>query len=451
MHETHDSPVDVAVVGAGFSGLQAARRLQAAGRRVVVLEARDRIGGRVRPGVIAGCEVDLGGQWVGVGHDRLRALAAQAGAPLKPQYEQGEKRLQLQGRWQGYVGDRPRVSPLQAAEVLVALRRLDRLSRRVPAAAPWQAPDAEVLDRMTLEAWTRRWLHTSGSRALFSIITRAVLCAHPRQLSLLAFLHYLSSSGGFEYLIRSTGGAQADTVVGTMASLAASLAAPLIPTMLRESPVRAIEQTADAVCVHHARGCVRARRVIVAMSPLMAARIEMNPADARREQLAQRMPMGAVIKCWIAYPRPFWRDRGWSGETVSDTGWLSPTFDGTPDAGGPGLLVGFLDGPQATRWSGDAGARRAAVIASLVDAFGPEAAHPLDYVDHDWITDPWSRGGYTSVPPPGLLSELGPALAAPVGRVHWAGTETAGQWTGYIEGALASGERAATEVLSTFS
>lgn len=443
--------IDAVVIGAGFAGLRAATRLRAAGRSVCLLEARDRVGGRVDRGEVAGQPVDLGGQWVGVGHERLRALAGSVGAPLLPQYVEGEKRFQLDGRWQGYHGDRPRISPLHAAELLVAFHRLDRLTARVPAAAPWTAPDAAALDRITLEQGTRRWLRSRGSRALFALATRAVLCAHPRQISLLGFLHYLSSSGGLEYLLGSTDGAQSETVVGSMAGLADALAEPLGPALMRDTPVQAIEQSADHVCVHHAGGQLRARRVVVAMSPLLAARIAMNPPDARREQLAQRLPMGAVIKCWIAYPRPFWRDRGWSGETVSDSGLLSPTFDATPAAGSPGMLVGFLDGPQATAWSGDASRRREAVIASLVDAFGPEAAEPLDYVDRDWITEPWSRGGYTSVPPPGLLTELGPALAAPLGRIHWAGTETATQWTGYIEGALESGDRVASEVLAALT
>lgn len=443
--------VDVAVIGAGFAGLQAATRLRAAGRSVRLIEARERVGGRVRRGSIAGQAVDLGGQWVGAGHARLSALAAAAGAELLPQFQTGEKRLQLDGRWQGYRGDRPRISPLHAVELQLAFLRLDQLTRRVPPGQPWDTPDAARLDGITLDHWTRRWLRSAGSRALFAILIRAVLCADPRQLSLLGLLHYLASNGGLEYLIRSEGGGQAQTVCGSMAALAEHLAAPLAGLTLHEAPVCALEQHDDQVFVQHARGHLRARRVIVAMSPLLAGRIALQPADARREQLAQRLPMGAVIKCWIAYAQPFWRKRGWSGETASDAGLFSPTFDATPAAGTPGLLVGFLDGPQATRWSADPAARRAAVIESLIDSFGPEAAAPLDYADHDWITDPWSRGGYTGVPSPGLLSELGPALAAPLGRVHWAGTETARQWTGYIEGALESGERAADEVLSTFT
>lgn len=443
--------VDVAVIGAGFAGLQAATRLRAAGRSVTLIEARERVGGRVHRGSIAGQPVDLGGQWVGAGHARLTALAAAAGTPLLPQFQSGEKRLQLAGRWQGYQGDRPRISPLHAVEVQLALMRLDQLTRRIPPGRPWEAPDAAQLDGITLEQWMQRWLRSAGSRALFGILIRAVLCADPAQVSLLAVLNYCASSGGLGYLIASEGGGQAHTVSGGMAALAAHLAAPLADQTLQQTPVHALEQSADQVLIHHAHGSLRARRVIVATSPMMSGRIDLMPTDARREQLAQRLPMGAVIKCWIAYPQPFWRARGWSGETASDTALFSPTFDGTPAAGAPGLLVGFLEGPHATHWSGDAEGRRAAVVASLVDAFGPEAAEPLDYVDHDWITDPWSRGGYTGVPSTGLLSELGPALAAPVGRVHWAGTETAIRWTGYIEGALESGERAAEEVLSTFT
>ncbi|MEQ9010736.1 FAD-dependent oxidoreductase [Algiphilus sp.] len=442
---------EVVVIGAGFAGLAAARRLREAGRQVCLLDARDRVGGRVMAGAVAGQIIDLGGQWVGAGHGRLTALARAAGRPLKPQYVQGDKLLAIGGRQKRYKALIPPVSPAALAGMGWVLWRLRRLQSAVPADAPWRAVHAEALDACTLARWRDRNLPTADARALFDLATRAVLCVESDQVSMLAFLHYLSANGGFEDLIGTLDGAQAATVEGGMHALARSLAEPLGEALQLSTPVVALTQEADGVEVRSETGVWRARRVIVAMAPALAGRIAMAPFSAEREQLAQRMPMGSVIKCQVAYAQPFWRTQGLSGELISEKAVFSPVFDNSPADGGVGVLVGFIDGSEALRWSGRPDERRRAVIDSLVAHFGPQAAEPIDYVDHDWVADPWSRGCYTGVPTPGTLSRLGPALRAPCGAVHWAGTETAEAWCGYIEGALSSGERAADEVLQALA
>lgn len=446
-----DFDAEVIVLGAGFAGLKSAHRLQEAGRRVLVLEARDRVGGRVMPGELAGHRLDLGGQWVGIGHERLSALAGEAGRSLLPQYTEGRKLLAVGGRQKRYSGLIPPVSPGALLGMGWALWRLRRLQRGVPADAPWSAPEAEQLDARTVAQWRDRNLPTADGRALFDVATRAVLCVEPEQLSMLAFLHYLAANGSFEALTSTTEGAQAATVDGGMHALARHLAAPLQLELKLSTPVQAIEQGAEGVMVRTDAGSYRAQRLIVAMAPALAGRIAMQDVSAAREQLAQRMPMGSVIKCQIAYERPFWREQGLSGEYVGSSSVFSPVFDNSPADGSCGVLVGFIDGAEALRWSGNPEARRRAVVDSLVAAFGEAAASPIDYVDHDWVADPWSSGCYTGVPTPGTLSRLGPALRAPCGAVHWAGTETAEAWCGYIEGALASGERAADEVLEALA
>lgn len=443
---------DAVIVGAGFAGLAAARRLKAAGRRVLLLDARERVGGRVMPGEIAGQTIDLGGQWVGIGHERLSTLAGEAGRRLNAQFVEGDKLLAIGRHQRRYKGLIPPVSPMAIAGMGWALWRLRRLQRRVPAAAPWDSPQAAALDRCSVARWRDRHIRGTDGRALFDVATRAVLCVEPDQVSMLAFLHYLSANGSFEALTSTLEGAQAATVDGGMHGLARHLAEPLADVLRLETPVTAITQQADGVTVQTAGdSSFRARRGIVAMAPALAARIAMTPLSAAREQLAQRMPMGSVIKCQVAYARPFWREQGLSGELVADNAVFSPVFDNSPPDGSVGILVGFIDGAEALRWSGRPEARRRAVLDSLSRHFGDEAAMPIDYVDQDWIADPWSRGCYTGVPTPGALSRLGPALREPCGAVHWAGTETAEAWCGYIEGALASGERAADEVLEVLA
>lgn len=440
-----DSVLDVAVIGAGFAGLTAARELEKRGLAVQVLEARDRVGGRSRPGTLNGVTIDTGGQWVGVGHARLERLVAEAGATLVPQYGRGRKVLQVAGKARTYTGLIPPVSPRALAEMQVALLRLRALQKKVDPARPWDSPLA-ALDQETLATWQDRWLRSEGARAIFDIGVRAVFCARPGELSMLHFLSYVAANGSFDYLVSAEGGAQAATVQGGMHQLSTHLARQLRRPVLLEAPVLRLEQGESAVTVTHAHGTLRARRVIVAMAPSMAGRIGGDPVHTARQRLGARMPMGSVIKCLVAYARPFWREAGLSGEFVSDSAPFSPVFDHSPADGSCGILVGFFDGPEAVRWSGNPDGRRRAVIESLVAAFGPEAATPVDYVDHDWIADPWSEGCYVGLPAPGVLTGLGRALRAAHGRVHFAGTECAPAWTGYIEGALASGEAAAQEV-----
>jgi monoamine oxidase len=436
---------DVAVIGAGFAGLTAARALEAQGLRVQVLEARDRVGGRSRPGELNGRTIDTGGQWVGVGHERLTRLVQEAGTTLVPQYGRGRKVLQINGRTRTYTGLIPPVSPLALLEMQLSLWALRFLQRKVDPARPWESSLA-ALDGETLGTWQQGWLRTKGAKAIFDIGVRAVFCARPGQLSMLHFLTYLAANRNFDYLISAEGGAQAATVQGGMHQLTTYLARQLRTPVLLDAPVSALVQSGSGVHITHAQGTLRARRVIIAMAPSMARKIAGDPVNTPREKLGERMPMGSVIKCLVAYRRPFWREQGLTGEFVSDVAPFSPVFDASPADGSCGFLVGFFDGPEAVRWSGDPEGRRRAVIEALVAAFGPEAAEPVDYIDHDWIADPWSEGCYVGLPAPGALTELGRALRMPHGRVHYAGTETAEAWIGYIEGAIASGEHAAQEV-----
>lgn len=443
--QRNNDSVDVAIIGAGFAGLCAARELEKRGLRVQVLEARDRVGGRSRPGQLNGVTIDTGGQWVGVGHERLTRLAEEAGARLVPQYSKGRKVLHVGGVARTYTGMIPPVSPRALVEMQLALWALRHLQRKVDPARPWDSAVAH-LDNETLATWQKRWLRSPGARAILDIGVRAVFCARPGQLSMLHFLSYVAANNSFDYLVSAEGGAQAATVQGGMHQLATFLAAQLRTPVQLDAPVSRIVQSDTGVTLTHAQGTLRARRVIVAMAPSMARKIAGEPTPTARDKLGERMPMGSVIKCLIAYDKPFWREQGLSGEFVSDSAPFSPVFDHSPADGSCGILVGFFDGPDAMGWSGNPDGRRRAVIESLVAAFGPAAATPVDYIDHDWIADPWSEGCYVGLPAPGALTELGRALRARHGRVHFAGTETAEAWTGYIEGALQSGEYVAQEV-----
>jgi monoamine oxidase len=194
---------------------------------------------------------------------------------------------------------------------------------------------------------------------------------------------------------------------------------------------------------------VNAQQVIVAVPPALAARIQYDPAlPPLRDQLMQHMPQGSLMKFEAVYPQPFWRSSGLTGQAVSENGPIKVTFDTSPPDGKPGILMGFIGGHEARVWqSKSASERRAAALQNLANYFGDQALSPSSVIEFNWSAEVWNRGCPVAVLAPGTLIDFGTALRKPVGRIHWAGTETSTYWNGYMDGAVRSGERAAGEVL----
>ncbi len=449
-----EEEADVVVVGAGLAGLAAARELVRLGREPVVLEARDRVGGRTLNEPIGdGKIVEVGGQWVGPQQTRALELIAELGLETFPTYGEGRNLFERKGRLRPYTGTIPKLSPIALAETGATLARINRMAKRVDPERPWAADRAADWDAQTLATWIRRNIRTPGARDLIRLGIWAVWAAEPEDLSLLHALFYIRAAGSFEALLDTEGGAQESRVVGGTQLISLRMAEELGDRVRRSAPVRRVEHRGDAVTVHAGGAgaddavAVRARRAIVAMPPALAGRIAYDPPlPAIRDGLAQRMAQGSVVKCMAIYPEPFWRADGLSGQTTSADGPVSVTFDNSPPDGSPGVLLAFLEGRAARRASGlpEAG-RRELVIGCLRRFFGERAASPERYIDRAWANDEYSRGCYGGFMPPGAWVENGPALRAPVGPLHWAGAETATVWNGYMEGAIRSGERAAAE------
>jgi monoamine oxidase len=270
----------------------------------------------------------------------------------------------------------------------------------------------------------------------------------PREMSLLHLLGWIASAGSLADITGIEGGSVQDGVAGGAQTLSLRLTASLGERLVLSAPVRRIAQDDTGVTLESDAGAFRARVAIIAVPPLLAGRIAYEPAlPALREGLTQRFPMGAAIKCIALYPRPFWRDSGFTGEAIGDRGPVGFVLGEEHGAGGS--LIAFIEGATARKWSArPALERRRAVLADLARFFGPEAGEPAEYVELDWNAEPWTLGCSAGVLPAGVLTQFGPALREPVGRLHWAGSETARDWFGFMEGALESADRAVREVLA---
>jgi monoamine oxidase len=445
MHEA-----DVVVVGAGLAGLAAARELTARGASVVVLEARDRVGGRVLNHELGdGKVVEVGGQWIGPTQDRLAAIAGKLGVETFPTHVAGDNLLEYGGDIRRYTGTIPRINPAVLVDVEQAQRRLNRLAGTVPLDAPWEAPNARRLDGQTAATWMRRNMATRSGRMLLELGVEAVWAAQPEDLSLLHVLFYIHSAGSLERLFDTEGGAQQDRFVGGSQLVAIRMAEELgKDRLVLGAPVRRIEHGPDGVTVHSDETAARGRQAIVAIPPPLAGRIAYDPPlPGYRDQLTQRMPLGTVAKCMAVYDEPFWRDEGLSGQAASDVGPVRVMYDNSPPDGSPGVLLGFLEGRHARelgRLRPDE--RRTAVVDCLARVFGPRAASPDDYVERLWAEEEWTRGCYGCHMPTGAWTGYGAALRAPIGPLHWAGAEYSHVWNGYMDGAVRSGEAAAAAV-----
>jgi monoamine oxidase len=433
---------DVAVVGAGYAGLSAAWALERAGLKTVVLEARNRVGGRIWSDTTpSGALIERGGQWVGPTQDHILALAREFGCATFETYIEGQPHQAVEGR-----------SDVTRALLLDVFGELDAMAATLPLEAPWDAPDARAWDAQTLHSWMSQRIANPTALALARLVVAAVFTAEADELSLLHVLVYIRSAGQIRYLLDVAGGAQELRFVDGAQEPAKRLAAQLAALHL-ERPVRLIDQTAEAVVIAGDGFSARAQRVIVAAPAAVLDRIAYAPALPHyRAQLHQRFCPGSTIKVSCVYARPFWREKGLSGRMLTNDGPLTVTFDNSVPGQDAGVIVGFIEGDQArafSRW--DTATRRRSVLDSLVKYLGEEAAAPVEYVETNWADEEWTRGCYGSNFGPGGWTKFGWALREPIGRIHWAGAETSPVWMNYMDGAVRSGERAAGEVIAALS
>lgn len=447
--------VDVVVVGGGLSGLVAARRVAAAGRSVLVLEARDRVGGRILNHTLrSGAVIESGGAFVGPTQDHLLRLARELGVRTFKEYAVGDNVYVSGDRRTRYQGTVP-PDPLLLPDAAQLITRINEMSKDVPVDAPWAAPRAAEWDAMTFHDWVSHTSVNPDVRNLLLSYLQPTFGSDGRDMSLLFLLWYIAASGNethpgtFERSSDTSGGAQDSRFVGGSGLIPQRLARRLGDVVAVDAAVRRIEQRADRVLVTSDRGTVRADRVVVAVPPATALAVDWFPLlPPKRMQLLQRMPMGQLMKADAVYETPFWREDGLTGMGVSDHGAVRVCFDNSPADASVGVLLAFVGGSTWERYGGLSLAdRRAAVLEGFAEVVGPRALKPVEYVEHDWTHERWTMGGPVAVLGTGTTTSFGRWVRQPFRRVHWAGTETSTYWSGYMDGAVRAGDRAAREVL----
>ena len=456
---------DVIVVGAGLAGLTAARKIRAGGKSVLVMEAQNRVGGRTLSEDIGDGEIaDLGGTFIGPTQDHIAALVKEFGIGTFPTYNTGDNVfVRSDGRRETFASNTPVFGtapsdPEIAADIIAVVAQLDSMAAEIDVKKPWAHANAALWDSQTLDSFVRA--NSSGNKEFLDLVSAAcepIFGAEAREISLLYTLFYIASSGNeqnvgtFERNFNTQGGGQETRIEGGAQLISIKMAEQLGKRVLLRAPVRRIDQGRFGVRVWTDKYYVSGKRVIVAMPPAIAGRIIFHGGMTDlRDQLMQRVPQGTLRKFEAIYDKPFWRDKNLSGQCISNIGPVKVTFDASPKDGSPGVVLGFIGGSEARKWTPRSPEDRKKAVLDQLQIFfdDTQAQSPKAVYEKDWAADLWARGCPVGVLPPGTLIDFGETLTLPLGKIHWAGTETSDYWCGYMDGAVRSGERAAAEVLA---
>uniref|UniRef100_A0A4W6EJP3 Amine oxidase n=1 Tax=Lates calcarifer TaxID=8187 RepID=A0A4W6EJP3_LATCA len=434
--------IDSLVVQSVSIWLSAAKLLKAQGLSPVVLEARDRVGGRTF--TVRNKEtkwVDLGGAYIGPTQNRILRLAREYNIKTYKVNEQENLVHYVNGKSYPFKGSFPPMwNPIVLLDFNNLWRTMDEMGKEIPREAPWRAPHAEEWDKMTMQELFEKICWTSTVRRFATLFVNVNVTSEPHEVSALWFLWYVKQCGGTMRIFSTTNGGQERKFVGGSSQISECMANELGDRVKLQSPVYRINQTGDMVVVETLdKQTYMAKYVIVATPPGMNLKMHFNPElPPLRNQLIARVPMGSVIKCMVYYRDNFWRKKGYCGSMVieEEGAPIGLTLDDTkPDGTVP--PNSFLSAFRL---------RRICEIYSRVLG-SEEALHPVHYEEKNWCEEEYSGGCYTAYFPPGILTQYGRVLREPVGRLYFAGTETATEWSGYMEGAVQAGERAAREIM----
>ena len=459
---------DVAIIGAGPSGLTAAYRLQQAGHTVAVIEARERVGGRTWSNHINGAFLEIGGQWVSPDQTALISLISELGLKTFSRYRDGENLYRdPNGTMHRYTGDMFPANEKTQQEMVRLIEKLDALAAEIGAQQPWAHPKARELDTISFHHWLRT--QSDDEEACNNIglfIAGGMLTKPAHAFSALQAVLMAASAGSFSNLVdedfildkRVVGGMQSVSLTLAQKVGAENIILGHPARVLRwqepgEYPVR-VETEAfseDGVASPADNVIVRAKYVVVAVPPNLYSRVHFVPAlDRRQHQMHQHQSLGLVIKVHAVYPTPFWRDKGLSGTCFAANNLVQEIYDNTnydpqtDQEESRGTLVGFVSDEAADKmFTISAEERKARILDSMAQMLGEETKNPIVYYESDWGAEEWTRGAYAASYDLGGLHRYGADQLTPVGPIYWSCSDIASDGYQHVDGAVRMGEKTA--------
>jgi monoamine oxidase len=446
--------LEVVIVGAGFSGLAAARKLHQNQVSFILLEARDRLGGRVYTKRFEDFYLDFGGQWIGPTQDRMYALCKEFGVEFFETYNSGKNIIDLRKKIKTYRGVIPKLNIFALLNLDWLMRKMQKMANSISLEAPWTHAKAKEWDQVTLEDFLRKNTRSKDAYTVIRVGCETIFACEPKDLSLLHALFYIRSGTSLDCLITIDGGAQQHRIKGGMQHLAEQMAAPFSSQIRFDSPVQEIQKTENGYQVSGTNFEIYCEQVIMAIPPPLLAKIKFEPSlSEEKSELLKNYPMGKVGKCFLIFEKPFWRELGFSGQSVADENVSFQTlFDCSPADGSKGILMGFTIGSRAERFFElDRVERQNTMVKTVSRYFGPQAENFNQYEDFSMSDEPWSGGCYAALMQTGAWTQGRDAYRKSEGNIHFAGTEAAERWHGYIEGAVRAGELAADKIINSKS
>ena len=440
---------DIIVVGAGLAGLSGARYLSLAGKRILILEARNRVGGRVLSKFQGSIPIDLGAQWIQPGQNQIYELLESFGIKTYPSYQRGNHIFATGKKIRPYSGAIPKIGFPAKLEVRKLIQKLKKQSAKINPETPWTSDTTHHLDVQKFSDFIKKRTWFNASRNLVNTEFETLMGCHASEISMLQALFYFRSGCNLKSLFQENGGVRRDRVAGGMQLLATNMANEL--DVLLCHPVSSIKHFKGGVEVAGKDFSYKARHVLVAIPPNLARNINFRPQIRNeKRKIWDSTTMGKVLKCIAIYDHPFWRKDGLSGRVViHEKQPLQAIYDNSSETHPHGILMGLSIGHRAENLMQLSESKREGIILKTFSSFfGPKAENAITYLEKSWFSDPWSQSGYSGHRKPGLWNKYQDALIETSGRVHWAGTETSSLWNGHMEGAVRSGIRAAKEILS---
>lgn len=447
---TEDELYDVVIIGAGLSGLTAARRLVQANKKILVLEAQDRVGGRTWSQPIGGKDfIDVGGQWIGKGHHQMYKLVEEAGLKTFPTFTEGKSILRRQAENKTYKGETPPMGLFALLSVQKALNKLDKAASAISVETPWLSDHASGLDQKSVGSWIDETISNKKARTLIKRMAEGELCQPINDVSFLQALSSARATGSFKQAEKVEDGALRDRIFGGAQGVSHFLHEQVRDTVKLNCPVSFVKQLERYLLIGNEDFSIRTKKVIITAPLPIVKNIQFTPDLPKEKQiLIDSMTMGTVIKVHAVYAQPFWREQELNGSSTCLDEVVELTVDNSVPGSEKGIITSLIhaDRAKALLKLSDK-ERKNVLLNAYANLFGEQALTPISYHDYSFSNNPWIGGAYSGYFKNGDFSKYGEHIAKPCGNIHWAGTETSTFFKGFMEGAVLSGERVAREIL----